>query len=147
MHDSVPRMRAIFSASIFHEWRDGTYAWRGEEARLSMGARPGHGCRLAHCRASMGRLIAGLNVHMFPQTQGIREAIAYAADALPAGGFQPPAPPSAAPGVTTADECGAGPTAGPPTLTADEGGAGHAPHAADDGRTRDGSGRVLCSRR
>ncbi len=53
----------------------------------------------------------------------------------PADGFQPPAPPSAAPGVTMADGDGAGPAAR------------HAPDAADDGRTRDGGGRVLGSRR
>jgi hypothetical protein len=28
VHDSAARMSAVFCASIFHDWRDGTYAWR-----------------------------------------------------------------------------------------------------------------------
>ena len=90
VHDPAAQMRAILCADIFHEWRAGSYVWR-ERAGLPLGAQPGLGCRLAHCRATMGRLIAGLNVHMFPQGPGPREAIVYADDAVPADGFTPPA--------------------------------------------------------
>ena len=83
VHDPAAQMRAILCADIFHEWRAGSYVWR-ERVGLPLGAQPGLGCRLAHCRATMGRLIAGLNVHMFPQGRGLREAIVYADDAAPA---------------------------------------------------------------
>ena len=59
-----------------------------------MASQPGYGCRLAHCRATMGWLIAGPNVQQGP---GIREAVVYAADAIPVDGFQQPAPTAATP--------------------------------------------------
>ena len=89
-HDSAARMRAILCASIFHEWREGTYAWRREEPWLFC-ASAGYGCRLAHSRATMARLIAGANVHMFRQGPGIREATTYPDDYFPPGGLQLPA--------------------------------------------------------
>jgi hypothetical protein len=131
-------MRAILCASIFHEWREGTYAWHAGATRLHRA--PGSGCRLAHCRASMGRLIAGLSVHMSLQGPGIRQPLVYAEDAFPAGGFQPPVPTTTTHGVVPA-----------PASTADEGGAGpatgHAAGAAVTGRTRGAAARAAAQRR
>ena len=114
VHDSHARMRAILSASIFYEWRHGTHAREHELRTVGRG----FGCRLAHCRASMGRLIAGLNVHMFPQgpEPEFREPLVYDDDACPAAEFtvlpppREPAPP-AAPG-------GPGPGPGPAPVAA-----------------------------
>jgi hypothetical protein len=105
-------MQAILCADIFHEWREGTYAWRRREGR-ELGTQPGLGCRLPHCSATMGRLIAGLNVHMFLQGRGLREAVVYADDAVPADGFTQPA--------TATTPFGTAPV---PASTACEGGAG-----------------------
>ena len=63
-----------------------------------MASQPGHGGRLADCHATIGRLIAGLNVHMFPQGQGTHEAVVYAADTIPVDVFLQPAPTRATPG-------------------------------------------------
>jgi hypothetical protein len=44
---------------------------------MAMAEEPSFGCRLAHCRATMGRLIAGFSFHMFPQEPGLREVVVY----------------------------------------------------------------------
>jgi hypothetical protein len=109
--DSAARMRAILCASIFVEWREG-----GSTHRV----RPGTGCRLAHTRATMGRLIAGLNVHMFQQDESRKTKKDYPAvyppDSIPLGGFftRSPSPPDGGPSGSG----GAGSTTAPRAATA-----------------------------
>jgi hypothetical protein len=105
-HDSAARMRAILCASIFFEWREGEYLRQRQPAADTAALRPGAGCRRAHTRASMGQLIAGLNVRMFRQDlsheQGTDHEVVYGPAAIPLGGFPmaalpeeqgPPSPP------------------------------------------------------
>jgi hypothetical protein len=88
-HDSAARMRAIFCASIFFEWREGEYLRHRQPAADTTALRPGVGFRLAHTRATMGRLIAGLNVHMSRQDlsceQGTDRPVVYVPAAIPLG--------------------------------------------------------------
>jgi hypothetical protein len=81
--NSEARARAILCAGMFHEWRESVYFLTGAGARTSLGA----ACRLAHTRASMARLVAGLNV-AFVRSGPPGGRVDYPADALPAGGFQ-----------------------------------------------------------
>ncbi len=108
--DPAARMRAIMCASIFAEWRGD-----GSELR----ALPGTGCRLPHTRATMGRLIAGLNEHMFQQDERDETEEAYQAeyppDGIPLGGFFPP-PPSPQDGEPSGSG-GAGPATTPRAAT------------------------------
>jgi hypothetical protein len=95
----------------------------------------------------MCRLIAGLNIHMFPQGSGLREAVIYAEDAIKADGFQPPAPATATPGdahapVLTADEAADAAGAG---RTEDAAGAAAAADAAGAGRTEDAAGAAAAA--
>ena len=89
LHNSPARMRTILLASIFHEWRDGTYAWRHTPGMaLAAAALPGRNCRLAHTRATMGRIIAGLSVDMLQLSFGDTErAFSYPDEYHPRGGF------------------------------------------------------------
>jgi len=89
LHNSPARMRTILLASIFHEWRDGSYAWRHTPGMaLSEAALPGLNCRLAHTRASMGRIIAGLSVDMLQLSFGdTARAFSYPDEYHPRGGF------------------------------------------------------------
>ena len=89
LHNSPARMRTILMASIFHEWRDGTYAWRHTPGMVLTAAElPGRHCRLAHTRASMGRVIAGLSVDMLQLSFGdTARAFTYPEEYHPPGGF------------------------------------------------------------
>jgi hypothetical protein len=105
-HDSAARMRAILCASIFFEWREGEYLRHRQPSADTAALRPGVGFRLANTRATMGRLIAGLNVHMFRQDlsceQGTNHPVVYVPAAIPLDGLPmaalleeqaPPSPP------------------------------------------------------
>jgi hypothetical protein len=89
LHNSPARMRTILPASIFHEWRDGTYVWRQTLGfALTPAELPGLNCRLAHTRASMARIIAGLSVDMLQLTYGdTPRAFSYPDEYHPSGGF------------------------------------------------------------
>ena len=91
VHRSDARMRAILCASLFYEWREGSYIWRAN--RRTFDITPGAGCRLAQTRATMARLIAGLSVDLVQAgpavaDPGYAQVVIYAPDAIPAGGFR-----------------------------------------------------------
>lgn len=138
-HDSAARMRAILCASIFFEWREGEYRRRHQTATDAAALQAGFGCRLAHTRATMGRLIAGLNVHLSRQDlsheRGTDHPVAYAPGSIPLAGLLMPDSP-AEPGPQ--DPPDAGRADGPPASPAAPGrpaprGASAAPAAADGG--------------
>jgi hypothetical protein len=114
-HDSAARMRAIFSAHIFFEWRDGAHDW-GQRTSVTRAMEPGFGCRLAHCRASMGRLIAGLSVNMIRQDGGelAGTPLDYGPGVVPGDGFLPFLPPTARAPTPPADAAGPDPGPAPP---------------------------------
>ena len=114
LHNSPARMRAILMASIFHEWREGTYVWRQTPGMaLAPADLPGRNCRLAHTRASMGRIIAGLSVDMLQLTYGDTPRVfTYPPEYHPRGGV-------GAFGVDTSD--------GPPSGTGSPARAGPVP--------------------
>jgi hypothetical protein len=132
-------MRAILCASIFFAWREGEYIRQhqpGYDTAATLMLRPGTDCRLAHTRASMGRLIAGLNVQMFRQDlsdeQGTDYVVTYEQAAIPLGSF-----PTAALPVEQGPP-GTGRAGGSPATTAAQDIPASAP-AADGGGGGDGS--------
>ena len=67
LHRPDARASAIHCAqcaAIFAEWRAGTYEWQDRNGAPLGDSSAGVWCRLAHTRASMGRLIAGLDGSM-----------------------------------------------------------------------------------
>jgi hypothetical protein len=116
VHNSAARMRAVFCASIFHEWREGTYLWR-QEADIPVADRPGFRDRLIFTRAAMSRLVAGLDVHLAPladpSDSEFAGAFIYPVGSVPVDGF---APPWAAAGDTPAGDT-ARPAPGRPAPT------------------------------
>ena len=98
LHRPDARARAIHCAAIFAEWRDGTYDWQSRNGAPLGDSRAGAWCRLAHTRASMGRLIAGLDGSLLQAGSdgaGATEAVVYIAEAIPVGGFFGLDPPQA----------------------------------------------------
>jgi hypothetical protein len=146
-------MRAVFCASIFHEWREGTYLWRqAPESRTPGAARPGFRDRLVFTRASMGRLVAGLDAHLAPLVGGsdseFAGAFVYPEGSVPVEGF---APPWAAAGDTPAGDT-ARPAPGPPApvggpVTAPDDGAASSDEASVAGTSPHRSRRVSRGKR
>ena len=86
LHLPDARARAIHCSAIFAEWWDGTYEWQNHNGVPLGDSRAGVWCSLAHTRASMGRLIAGLDGSKL-QAGSATEAVVYTTEAIPVGGF------------------------------------------------------------